>query len=137
MTYVGAVPLPLGRQVMPFGKFPEQKQREIADAVAQPRPPARSIGLYLAQIPSRAWYEWYWSRGIDPDACPPRSRIPRWLRDFIIERDGLLCGICGLAVPADDVHIDHVYPRALGGSDEADNLQVAHSRCNMRKGAKV
>jgi 5-methylcytosine-specific restriction endonuclease McrA len=30
---------------------------------------------------------------------------------------------------------DHIRPRAKGGADEADNLQLAHADCNWRKGA--
>jgi len=32
--------------------------------------------------------------------------------------------------------VDHVVPLALGGSDEILNLRPAHSRCNLRKGAR-
>jgi 5-methylcytosine-specific restriction endonuclease McrA len=35
-----------------------------------------------------------------------------------------------------DVHIDHIVPYSLGGPDELYNLQVAHSSCNIRKGAR-
>jgi 5-methylcytosine-specific restriction endonuclease McrA len=38
--------------------------------------------------------------------------------------------------PLDDPFVvDHVVPRARGGSDEASNLAVAHQSCNARKGA--
>lgn len=29
---------------------------------------------------------------------------------------------------------DHVVPLAAGGPDRQDNLQLAHARCNKRKG---
>lgn len=63
-----------------------------------------------------------------------RPGISRRVRQRIIERDGLRCGICGDAVNPSDVHIDHIVPFARGGSSEMDNLQVAHGVCNMRKG---
>ena len=66
-----------------------------------------------------------------------RIKVPRWLRAKVIERDGLLCGLCGKAVSANDVHIDHVIPLALGGPTTIDNLQVAHSTCNIKKGARI
>ncbi|HRJ02170.1 MAG TPA: HNH endonuclease signature motif containing protein [Hyphomonas sp.] len=30
---------------------------------------------------------------------------------------------------------DHIRPRAAGGSDSAENLQLAHGVCNRRKGS--
>lgn len=32
---------------------------------------------------------------------------------------------------------DHVIPRSKGGADTADNLQLAHARCNKIKGNKL
>lgn len=71
--------------------------------------------------------------------CPgmARRRLPVRLRQRIIERDGLTCGLCGGSVERDDVHIDHILPVAHGGTDDPANLQVAHSSCNMAKGARV
>jgi hypothetical protein len=45
-----------------------------------------------------------------------------------------------LATGADSEHVlaptlDHVVPRKEGGSDDPDNLQAAHRRCNSAKGA--
>lgn len=123
-------------QVYPLAKFSAEKQAEIAAAVAQPRPPARWLNLGLCQIPSRAWYEWHWQRGIDPDT--KRERMSPALRQLVIDRDGMTCRLCGEEIEVvSDIHIDHIKPVALGGSDHPSNLQVAHSWCNMRKGARV
>lgn len=58
-------------------------------------------------------------------------------------RDGTNCGICGETVDLDRKHpdpfspsVDHVIPRARGGTDEASNLQVAHLTCNQKKQAR-
>lgn len=74
---------------------------------------------------------------VEAQEVETRRRIPASVRQLVILRDGLRCGLCGTDVPADDVHIDHVTPWALGGSDAPENLQVAHSRCNLSKGARV
>lgn len=66
-----------------------------------------------------------------------RQRLPETLRQYVIERDGLTCRLCGDPVEPDDVHIDHVFPRVLGGDDSPANLQVAHSTCNLAKGARL
>lgn len=52
----------------------------------------------------------------------------------VIERSGGVCGIC--STPVGDwsaIHFDHIVPLSRGGAHSADNLQVAHAACNMRK----
>jgi hypothetical protein len=139
--YMGATPLPLGRSVMPMHLFPVEHRRRIHAEVLALQPPGKWLALGgearrpLAQITSRAWYEWHWYRGIDPDAR--REPLSPWLRAAVIARDGYVCGICGGDVESTDVHIDHIFPRSRGGRDQLDNLQVAHSLCNLRKGARI
>lgn len=121
-------------RALPLDEFPPEHEARILEAVAQPEPPKKYIDLGLASIVSRAWFEWHWQRGIDPEG---RTPLPAWLRERVIQRDGLICGLCGTPVEKRDVHIDHIFPRSKGGRDILANLQVAHSRCNMRKGARV
>ncbi len=61
-------------------------------------------------------------------------------RTLVLERDGWICQICGLpldrdASVVDDLYpqIDHIWPVALGGGDELDNLRAAHRWCNWAK----
>lgn len=65
----------------------------------------------------------------------PRPRARGRVRERVIAR-GLVCGICNRDVPPNDVHIDHIQALANGGAHEESNLQVAHSLCNKRKGAR-
>lgn len=128
--------------VMPLSEFPEWKRDEILEAASRPKPPPRWISLSngLAQIESRAWYEWHWSRGMRLRYVAPtgkRRKLTKGRRQKVIERDGLTCGICKTSVELHDVHIDHVLPVVHGGTNELDNLRVTHSRCNILKGAKV
>lgn len=119
-----------------LSSLPEHMRLAIAEAVAQPTPPPKWLDLGLAQIVSRAWREWYRQRGLKvPDER--RVRTPRWMREYVIQRDGLICALCGGEVPPDDVHVDHVVPLSLGGPTAPENLQVAHSRCNILKGARA
>lgn len=63
----------------------------------------------------------------------------------LVERDGTDCGICG--APVDMAlrrwqsnmcaSVDHVLPRALGGTHEPGNLQLAHLHCNQVKSDRV
>ncbi|MFW3473664.1 HNH endonuclease [Streptomyces microflavus] len=57
-------------------------------------------------------------------------------------RDGAVCGICRTDVDmdlrrSDDAKwcasVDHIVPRALGGTHEPSNLQLAHLYCNQVK----
>lgn len=63
----------------------------------------------------------------------PRTRYD------VLRRCNFACYYCG--VPAGlgvaQLHIDHVAPRALGGSDHESNLVAACRDCNLGKGATV
>jgi 5-methylcytosine-specific restriction endonuclease McrA len=47
------------------------------------------------------------------------------------------CWICGKKRPIHEASIDHVFPRSLGGKNEASNYRVTCKKCNERKGSKV
>jgi len=51
-------------------------------------------------------------------------------RGAIYARDGGLCGFCGEHVRWEDLDLDHVVPKALGGRAVPSNLRVAHGACN-------
>lgn len=59
------------------------------------------------------------------------------LRYEILRRDGFRCQACG-ASPSEqpiELHVDHVVPLALGGTDDATNLQALCQACNLGKGS--
>ncbi len=72
-----------------------------------------------------------------PRAKKHRKSISYAVRAAVIERDGLVCGICRLDVAPQDVHIDHVRPVSRGGSNAMANLRVTHGVCNMKRGNRV
>ena len=126
-------------QIMDLMAFDEWHIIDILIDVEQDEKPPREFpvgpGRYpIAWLPRRSWLEWHLFRGIAPAAR--RATIPPHVREFVIARDGYVCGICSGEVDPADVHLDHIKPRSKGGPDTADNLQVAHSTCNLRKGAK-
>jgi hypothetical protein len=131
----------LRAQVLPLDEFPAAHREHILTLVAQPDPPNKWIALGpedsaypLAWIPSRAWAEWHWARGIDPNGSRPP--IPKALRQQVIDRDGYVCQLCLGDVEPSDVHLDHIRPWSKGGPHTLDNLQVTHSLCNIIKGAR-
>ena len=76
--------------------------------------------------------------------CAPCARESRFgvTVEFLAERDGTACSICGEQVDMTIRRvsgsmffpsIDHVKPRAHGGTNDPDNLALAHFRCNAVK----
>jgi hypothetical protein len=86
-------------------------------------------------------------RRADSALCDSCKRRPRWsplsARE-LANRDGPNCGICRYPVDfgaerTDEFRpsIDHIIPRSHGGSDDAENLQLAHLWCNQIKNARI
>jgi 5-methylcytosine-specific restriction endonuclease McrA len=87
-----------------------------------------------------------------------RNGVPMALRRRVFREEGYTCAGCGLSgcelrrpagplrrragytypTPVKGVwlSIDHVVPRARGGSSERSNLRVLCTTCNTRKGTK-
>lgn len=59
--------------------------------------------------------------------------ISQRLRAEIIKRDNGTCQMCGAKAPEVKIAIDHVQPKALGGTDEVTNLRVLCVPCNSGK----
>lgn len=60
-----------------------------------------------------------------------RKKRKQWL----ILRDGLVCKICGEPIAsAEEVTLDHIIPRASGGTSALHNLRVACFPCNNARG---
>lgn len=73
----------------------------------------------------------------------PSSWIDPKVRRELYERDSWTCAICQLPVDRgahwnDDMapSLDHIKPRSLGGTHNADNLRTAHRICNSVRGAE-
>lgn len=61
----------------------------------------------------------------------------RWLKRKLWN-ESKLCGICGKQLPGiDRSTLDHIVPLGAGGKDEEENLQLAHWKCNNKKGHQV
>jgi 5-methylcytosine-specific restriction endonuclease McrA len=58
----------------------------------------------------------------------------RRIRERILARDGHCCQRCGET--DGKMHIDHIVPKRLGGSDLEENLQVLCQFCNLSKGGR-
>lgn len=74
----------------------------------------------------------------------PRFRIAASARLALYERDGWMCQLCMLAVDPTAHYLspraptlDHIQPRARGGSDFPGNLRLACRDCNNKRGTNV
>ncbi len=66
------------------------------------------------------------------------------LLEYLVERDGDKCGVCGKKVnialksgtrgSRRGPSVDHVIPRSRGGSDDPANLRLTHWGCNQKRG---
>lgn len=63
----------------------------------------------------------------------PRGNAWNPVRQTILERDHGICHIC--RKPGATV-VDHIIPRARGGSNDPSNLAAAHAACNLTKGRR-
>jgi len=66
------------------------------------------------------------------------SRIPprrlKFNRRNIFLRDAFTCQYCGTRPARDELTIEHILPRSRGGTSTWENVVLACSRCNSRKG---
>lgn len=59
--------------------------------------------------------------------------VSKRTRFEVLRRDDHTCQYCGESAPTVTLHVDHVIPTTLGGSDKPDNLVAACKDCNLGK----
>lgn len=61
----------------------------------------------------------------------------QYIRQRLIAEHGMVCALCGKPIESEsELTVDHIIPRAMGGSTTYENCQLAHKECNFRKGNK-
>lgn len=63
--------------------------------------------------------------------------VTKRLRYEILRRDNHTCRYCGAKAPDVELTVDHVTPRALGGTDTPDNLVASCRGCNTGKSSSI
>lgn len=59
------------------------------------------------------------------------------VRFKILERDNHRCAYCGASAPEAKLHVDHIIPASLGGTEDEDNLITACGDCNIGKHTRL
>lgn len=67
----------------------------------------------------------------------PRKRAVKFSRRNIFLRDKGQCQYCGRRVGRDDWEMEHVIPRAQGGTTKYENVVVSCTKCNQRKAGRT
>ena len=83
------------------------------------------------------------SSQLRPEHDPARSTVFKKNKKIILATQSI-CGICGQPIDKSLKYphpmsptVDHIIPCTRGGSDELDNLQLAHRKCNRLKSDKM
>lgn len=63
--------------------------------------------------------------------------VSKRLRFEVLRRDNHTCQYCGEKAPDVTLHVDHVKPKALGGTDGPENLVAACKDCNAGKASTI
>jgi len=61
----------------------------------------------------------------------------KFSRRNIYQRDQSTCQYCGAQPPREEMTIDHIVPRSRGGKSAWENVVLACSHCNTRKGNRL
>lgn len=83
---------------------------------------------------SRAQAQVHGAEVASQGAVRVRGYVSDEVKQFIWSRDEGRCAQCG---SDSELQYDHVIPVALGGSSDAENLQILCGPCNRRKGVDV
>jgi 5-methylcytosine-specific restriction endonuclease McrA len=71
------------------------------------------------------------------EANVPRLNKVKFSRENIYLRDCGTCQYCGRKVAKNEFEYEHVIPRSRGGKTTWDNIVVACTACNQKKGNKT
>jgi hypothetical protein len=95
----------------------------------------RDLPIYLGTNLGIDWSERLPEPLLSGYKCKSRAD----LINSLYQRHGGICGICGEEIDfdLDAIEIDHIMPRAKGGKDSWNNLQLSHKECNRYKSDKV
>ena len=66
------------------------------------------------------------------DVAVPKLELP-FSRENIFARDDYTCQYCGKKFPANELTLDHVFPKSRFGADIWENIATCCKECNQKK----
>jgi len=69
----------------------------------------------------------------DPFGDSNIDPVPGSIRYEILRKAGNRCELCGVSSKVTQIDVDHIKPRAKGGSNDISNLQALCRKCNSEK----
>ena len=79
------------------------------------------------------------------ELIPPKPKIvtptKTWgylkARFEFLKKFNFTCQYCGRKAPEVAFHIDHIFPKSKGGTNDINNLTLACDACNLGKGDRI
>ncbi len=102
-----------------YGAANKDRRKAASDAWAKANPEKRRLGNHRRRV----------------RAISGGGRLSVGLSAKLLSLQKGRCASCHLLLGT-DYELDHIHPLALGGSNEDKNIQLLHSTCNRKKGAK-
>lgn len=127
-------------------RFEDESADEAEARISWQRPMAISqssdFGDPFLRVASEEAKKEFLSRRLDLTKASVRARIRRYLAEESgcwKEEGGTTtytwCALCHKPLRLVEATLDHIIPRARGGEDTLENLQLAHNLCNKLKGS--
>lgn len=66
----------------------------------------------------------------------PERKRQRRIREYVINRDGMICCYCDMPLSQEAITMEHIVPDSRRGTYNTTNLTVSCSECNNRRGNK-
>lgn len=88
-------------------------------------------------------FEYARANGLKRRPKPKKSDKTIKILEKLVQRDGYICKICDKPIDLsirkgpNTATIDHIIPRSLKGTNNINNLRIAHAICNHTRGNKL
>ena len=130
--------LVLGPSFMPVSVVPNLYTISAEDAIVRYlNKTCEVIYWYDRHVLTPSRHDLRWPSVIMNTHAPSLKKEIRLKKSALFYRDECECVYCGSPLTMDQMTYDHVMPRDRGGSHSWDNVALACTECNSRKGNQL